>query len=202
MIYQNAGASKNVHLDDLSERTLLFSPTDAPLTLTSEPTSTAGGDTAEGPTDGTSMFLKLSRDKRFIILNPTFTAPSTLQPIRLESLELSPSYRLIRGKVAVLNIAFQKDISILFSLDNWKTVSEVAAEHLQSHHEGHSVVSDLFSFVIDKDTVTYLWILAIFCNSALVMLWPIRFSGTIIMRGIIEFIWRHRLEVSNLTSVS
>ncbi|KAJ5240688.1 uncharacterized protein N7469_002279 [Penicillium citrinum] len=153
MIYQNAGASKNVRFDDLSERTLLFSPTDAPLTLTSEPTSTAGGDTAEGPTDGTSMFLKLSRDKRFIILNPTFTAPSTLQPIRLESLELSPSYRLIRGKVAVLNIAFQKDISILFSLDNWKTVSEVAAEHLQSHHEGHSVVSDLFSFVIDKDNL-------------------------------------------------
>ncbi|OQE18615.1 hypothetical protein PENSTE_c017G05850 [Penicillium steckii] len=137
----------------MSERTLLFSPTDAPLTLTSERTSTAGGDTAEGPTDGTPMFLKLSRDERFIVLNFTVTAPSALQPIRLETLELSPSCRLIRGKVAVLNIAFQKFISIFFSWDDWKTVSEVAAEHLQSHHEGHSVVSDLFSFVIDKDNL-------------------------------------------------
>lgn len=147
------GLAKKVHFDALSQRTLLFSPTDSPLTLTSEPTSTAGQDTAEGPTDGTSIFLKLSRDEQSIILNDTFTAPSTLQPIRLESLELSQSCRLIKGKVAVLNIAFQKDISILFSLDNWQTVSEVAAEHLQSHHEGHSVVSDFFSFVIDKDNL-------------------------------------------------
>lgn len=142
---------KSVHFDNSFEQTRLFLPADAPLALTSKPTPTAGEATSKEPARGSPF--QLGRERRFCLLNYTFRALPTWQPIRLESLALSPSGHKIQGTVVVLNLAFQKEVSARFTLDNWKMVSEVAAEHLQSLYLNHSIVSDLFSFTIDKENL-------------------------------------------------
>lgn len=53
---------------------------------------------------------------------------STL-PIRTESIYLSPDTQMLMGNVAVHNISFHKLVVARFTLDYWKTTSEVVAEY-------------------------------------------------------------------------
>lgn len=50
-------------------------------------------------------------------------------PVRTERLYLSPDTRVLIGSVAVQNLAFHKLIVARFTLDYWKTTSEVVAEY-------------------------------------------------------------------------
>lgn len=148
MADQNGAVSrKTVHFGDPFEQTRLFQPVDAPLALTSRPGATVGAATT-GPTCASPF--QLGHERSFCLLNSTLSAPPTWQPIRLESLALLPSGHEIRGTVAVLNIAFRKEVSARFTFDDWHTVSDIAAEHRQSLHMRDLVVADLFSFTIDK----------------------------------------------------
>ena len=51
------------------------------------------------------------------------------QPVRLERMHLSSDKSTLVGVVAVANISFEKLVVARFTFDNWKTVSEVAADY-------------------------------------------------------------------------
>lgn len=66
-------------------------------------------------------------------------------PARVERLWLSKDCRSLHGSVVVANLAFHKSLTCRFTLDYWKTTSEVAAEYAsQIHSTGH----DRWSFSI------------------------------------------------------
>jgi hypothetical protein len=50
-------------------------------------------------------------------------------PVRLEKLWLSADQKTLLGSVAVANLAFHKAVTCRFTLDYWKTTSEVAADY-------------------------------------------------------------------------
>ncbi|GLA78797.1 CAZyme family CBM21 [Aspergillus niger] len=144
-------AKKTVHFDETFEESCFFLSADAPRALTSEPASTRNEKDAIVPTLKCDSVI--SRQKRFCLLNSPFDSPSTLQPVLLESVEFSPTGKQIKGTVKVLNLGFQKDVAARFTFDDWKTVSEVSAEHEQSLYLGHSIVSDRFVFLIDSKNI-------------------------------------------------
>lgn len=88
------------------------------------------------------------------MLNSSLGSPQSWQPVQLESVELSPTGKQIKGTVNVLNLAFQKNVVARFTFDSWKTVSEVTAEYRQSLHLGHSIIGDKFVFMIDRESVS------------------------------------------------
>ncbi|KAK4333068.1 Protein phosphatase 1 [Rhodotorula toruloides] len=61
----------------------------------------------------------------------------------VDSLEMTPDGRSIRGLVRVKNLAFEKWVAVRFTLDNWQTVSEVSADYVDSLPG-----ADRFSFTI------------------------------------------------------
>ncbi|KAL8292894.1 hypothetical protein RQP46_000588 [Phenoliferia psychrophenolica] len=76
---------------------------------------------------------------------PNFPTPvNPDQDVYLETLEMHPDGKSLRGVVRVKNLAFQKWVAVRFTLDHWQTVSEVSAEHLESM----GPMSDRFVFSI------------------------------------------------------
>lgn len=59
-------------------------------------------------------------------------------PARVERFWLSKDCKALQGSVVVANLAFHKNVTCRFTLDNWKTTSEVAAEYTgQLHSTNH-----------------------------------------------------------------
>lgn len=65
----------------------------------------------------------------------------------VDSLEMTPDGKNIKGTVRVKNLAFEKWVAIRFTLDHWRTVSEVSAEYLDSP-PSRAGVQDRFTFTI------------------------------------------------------
>lgn len=139
---------KSVHFDESFEQIRLYLPFEAPLALKSESVPVTNGVTATS--------LAYSRpcelgEKHSSWFSPSGSYLPTNQPIHLESLALSSTGEILIGRVTVLNLVFQKEVTARFTFDNWKTISEVAAQHHQSHSLSGSVVSDRFHFTINVD---------------------------------------------------
>jgi hypothetical protein len=66
--------------------------------------------------------------------------------VQLRGCELASDRQSLIGAVTVTNIAFEKRVSARFTIDDWKTVSEVPAEYKRSEHIKGA--SDRFSFTI------------------------------------------------------
>jgi hypothetical protein len=80
---------------------------------------------------------------------PKDTHERQLLPVRLEQLYLSKDFKSLIGVVAVANISFEKFVAARFTLDYWKTTSEIAAEFstVQTKKE-HNDGFDRFQFSI------------------------------------------------------
>lgn len=65
----------------------------------------------------------------------------------VDSLEMDKDGRNIKGIVRVKNLAFEKWVAIRFTLDHWRTVSEVSAEYLDSP-PSKAGAQDRFTFTI------------------------------------------------------
>ena len=66
-------------------------------------------------------------------------------PARVERFWLSKDCRSLQGSVSVANLAFHKNVTCRFTLDGWKTTSEVAAAYTgQAHGTNH----DRWTFTI------------------------------------------------------
>jgi len=80
---------------------------------------------------------------------PLETATRRALPVQLERVWLSNDQKCLIGSVAVANLAFQKSVTCRFTLDYWKTTSEVAAEYVsQIRPVGGPVGRDRFNFTI------------------------------------------------------
>ncbi|GEQ72869.1 hypothetical protein JCM33374_g6557 [Metschnikowia sp. JCM 33374] len=52
------------------------------------------------------------------------------KPVFLENIFLSTDKRYLLGRIAVLNLAYQKSVTIRYSLDNWCTIVEIQATYI------------------------------------------------------------------------
>lgn len=81
----------------------------------------------------------------------------TLLPVRVENIYLSSDTKVLIGVVAVSNLAFHKSVVIRFTLDHWKTTSEVVAEFDQDSVESQTKDDcDRFVFKIKLEDQTHL----------------------------------------------
>ncbi|MBW0498983.1 hypothetical protein O181_038698 [Austropuccinia psidii MF-1] len=76
-----------------------------------------------------------------------------IQPVCLQSIQLTDDNKNLKGIIQVINLSFQKLVAVRFTFDNWETVSEVTAEYLKSQSNQESPSSnhngiDLFGFNI------------------------------------------------------
>lgn len=145
--------SKVVHFDSHLEHVRHFLQVDRPLAVSagSSPVDNYDSD-AEYPFS--SEPRSSSRTPSFeweIIMNnfPVDTPVRKMQPVRLERVWLSADQKSLLGSIAVANLAFQKFVACRFTLDYWKTTSEVTAEYvgeIRDNAMAHS--QDRFNFTI------------------------------------------------------
>ncbi|KAL2177478.1 putative phosphatase regulatory subunit-domain-containing protein [Thermothelomyces heterothallicus CBS 202.75] len=126
--------SKVVHFDAHLEHVRHFLQVDRPLAVSagSSPVDSYDSDT-EYPfsSDGRSTTRSPPFEWEIIMTNfPVDTPVRKAQMVRLEKVWLSTDQKSLVGSVAVANLAFQKFVACRFTLDYWKTTSEVAAEYV------------------------------------------------------------------------
>ncbi|KAI9800002.1 MAG: hypothetical protein M1833_003531 [Piccolia ochrophora] len=123
--------SKAVHFDHHLENVRHFMQVDKPLAVSagSSPVETYE-DSGEFPFGGDPKGS--SFDWELALLNfPADTVDRKLLPVRVEKVYLSADNKLLIGSVSVANIAFHKQVVARFTVDYWKTTSEVVAAYSQ-----------------------------------------------------------------------
>ncbi|KAL6925342.1 hypothetical protein FSST1_002616 [Fusarium sambucinum] len=125
--------SKAVHFDSHLEHVRHFLQVDRPLAVSagSSPIDSYESDT-EYPFPGNGKQAARTPPFEWEILTTNFPHDSTARkslPVRLEKVWLSADQKTLLGSVAVANIAFNKAVTCRFTLDYWKTTSEVAADY-------------------------------------------------------------------------
>ncbi|KAF0323314.1 GIP2 Glc7p-interacting protein [Colletotrichum asianum] len=146
--------SKAVHFDSHLEHVRHFLQVDRPLAVSagSSPVDAYDSDT-EYPFPGDEQ-RPASRSPPFeweiVAANhPADTPIRKSLPVRLERVWLSSDQKSLLGSVCVANLAFQKSVTCRFTLDYWKTTSEVGAEYSHEIRPQESGVShDRFQFSI------------------------------------------------------
>ncbi|KAH8902533.1 hypothetical protein BR93DRAFT_972599 [Coniochaeta sp. PMI_546] len=145
--------SKAVHFDSHLEHVRHFLQVDRPLAVSagSSPVDNYDSDTEypfpgdDRPAGRTPPF-----EWEIVVTNfPVETPARKSQAVRLERVWLSNDQKCLIGSVVVANLAFQKLVTCRFTLDYWKTTSEVMAEYMcevrpKETPEGH----DRFNFTI------------------------------------------------------
>ncbi|KAF7544138.1 hypothetical protein G7Z17_g10182 [Cylindrodendrum hubeiense] len=122
--------SKAVHFDSHLEHVRHFLQVDRPLAVSagSSPVENYDSDAEYPfPSEDTSR----SPPFEWEILTTNFPHDSPARnslPVRLEKVWLSADQKTLLGSIDVANLAFQKAVTCRFTLDYWKTTSEVAAE--------------------------------------------------------------------------
>lgn len=126
--------SKAVHFDSHLEHVRHFLQVDRPLAVSagSSPIDNYDSDN-EYPFGAESK--PVGRTPPFeweIIINsfPVDTPARRAQPVRLERVWLSNDHKFLIGSIVVANLAFSKSVVCRFTLDYWKTTSEVNAEYM------------------------------------------------------------------------
>ncbi|EKJ78303.1 hypothetical protein FPSE_01764 [Fusarium pseudograminearum CS3096] len=125
--------SKAVHFDSHLEHVRHFLQVDRPLAVSagSSPIDSYESDT-EYPFPGNGKQTARAPPFEWEILTTNFPHDSVARkslPVRLEKVWLSADQKSLLGSVAVANIAFNKAVTCRFTLDYWKTTSEVAADY-------------------------------------------------------------------------
>jgi hypothetical protein len=121
--------TKAVHFDSHLEHIRHFLQLDRPLAVSAETSPVENYDTKdEFPFDSDSHGL--SWEWEIKLANwPKDVSSRATRPVRLERLFLSADKSTLIGTVAVANIAFQKYVTARFTLDYWRTTSEVGAAY-------------------------------------------------------------------------
>jgi hypothetical protein len=133
---------KSVHFNESENQTRHFLQVDKPMAVSAgtSPVETYDSE-SEYPFDYSGKCeIRLSNF-------PQDTFERKLKPVRVERLFLSSDKETLVGTVAVQNLSFQKLVIARFTLDHWKTTSEVVAEYnndLQQSSDG----CDKFNFNI------------------------------------------------------
>jgi hypothetical protein len=131
--------SKAVHFDSHLEHVRHFLQVDKPLAVSanSSPNDVCDNDT-EFPfsEDESSNSQKLSFNWEIVLPNSPDETPSRLAlPVMLQHLFLSIDNKSLIGIVGVIDLPFHKLVVARFTLDYWKTLSEVVAESSDMHQK-------------------------------------------------------------------
>jgi len=143
--------SKAVHFDSHLEHVRHFLQVDRPLAVSagSSPVEAYDSDT-EFPFGNEDSSRQPTYEWEIVTSNfPTLNPIRLAQPVRLERVFLSTDNKNLVGCVAVANLAFNKYVVARFTLDYWKTTSEVVAEFNNDVRQPkHSDGFDRFNFNI------------------------------------------------------
>ncbi|OAQ86000.1 protein phosphatase regulator [Purpureocillium lilacinum] len=145
--------SKAVHFDSHLEHVRHFLQVDRPLAVSagSSPVENYESD-GEYPFPGNGKQGTRTPPFEWELVTANFPHDShhrKAMPVRLEKVWLSSDQKSLLGSIAVANLAFHKQVSCRFTLDYWKTVSEVAAEYSHEIRPRETPVSyDRFTFTI------------------------------------------------------
>jgi hypothetical protein len=125
--------SKAVHFDQHLEHVRHFLQVDRSLAVSagSSPVDSYESDIEFPSSDDDPQNLH-SPPFEWEIFVPNFPAATSdrlRQPVRVERVFLSADNKTLVGSVAVANLSFQKTVVARFTLDYWKTTSEVLAEY-------------------------------------------------------------------------
>jgi hypothetical protein len=147
--------SKAVHFDSHLEHVRHFLQVDRPLAVS------AGSSPVDNNYDSDNEYPFPHDDARsgtrsppyeWEIITANFPHDSHSRqslPVKLEKVWLSPDQKNLLGYVAVSNLAFHKSVVCRFTLDYWKTTSEVAAEYNHEIRPRETALGqDRFSFSI------------------------------------------------------
>lgn len=146
--------TKSVHFDPHLERVRHFLQIEQPLAVAagSSPVESDNSDTESSFSDESSNHSRPSSYEWTIITAnfPAETYERLQLPVRVEKVVLSPDYKKLIGTVAVANLAFNKTVVIRFTLDFWKTTSEVFAEYADDASQKQRYDGcDRFNFAIE-----------------------------------------------------
>ena len=153
--------SKAVHFDSHLEHVRHFLQVDRPLAVSagSSPVEAYESDT-EYPFDKEDRAGARSPPYEWEIQTSNFphdTHHRMYLPVRMERVWLSTDQKALMGSVAVANIAFQKNVICRFTLDYWKTTSEVTAEYSHEIRPKETATgNDRFTFNIKLSDTTNL----------------------------------------------
>lgn len=136
---------KYVHFDTQLEHVKLFLTQQKPAAVSRSGSPTLETETEDEPEAFPFPAMTTSQPGLLALKLPNFPKRVNVdQDAFLESLEIAADGKSLRGIVRVKNLSFHKWVAVRFTLDNWQTVSEVSAEHLQSF----SATVDRFVFGI------------------------------------------------------
>lgn len=142
--------SKAVHFDSHLEHVRHFLQVDKPLAVSagSSPVETHHHETEFPFGSGGAV----SSSHEWQISLPNFQSNASNRqhmPVRVERVFLSSDTTNLVGCVAVHNLAYRKQVTVRFTLDDWKTTSEVNAEYNNNvRHKFTSDGCDRFNFSI------------------------------------------------------
>lgn len=144
--------SKAVHFDSHLEHVRHFLRLDKPQAVSagSSPQEAYDSD-SEYPFSGDESYRPGTPPFEWEILLPNFPQDSPRRaslPVRVERVFLSKDNKIMIGTVAVANLAFHKLVVARFTLDYWKTTSEVVAEYTHDVRRQVNDGCDRFNFNI------------------------------------------------------
>ncbi|KFA80666.1 hypothetical protein S40288_01792 [Stachybotrys chartarum IBT 40288] len=147
--------SKAVHFDSHLEHVRHFLQVDRPLAVSagSSPVDNYDSDTEYPfPSDQERRNGARSPPYEWEMITPNFPQDTNSRktlPVRLEKVWLSGDQKSLLGSIAVANIAFHKIVNCRFTLDYWKTTSEVTAEYSHEIRPRETPIGcDRFTFSI------------------------------------------------------
>lgn len=144
--------SKAVHFDSHLEHVRHFLQVDRPLAVSagSSPVEAYESE-AEFPfgSDESGRPRKQGYEWEIRVANfPAETEDRKHLPVRVERVFLSADNKNLVSAIAVQNLAFQKSVVARFTLDYWKTTSEVVADFNNDVRRNYTDGCDRFSFSI------------------------------------------------------
>ncbi|KAH8898264.1 hypothetical protein GQ53DRAFT_413873 [Thozetella sp. PMI_491] len=126
--------SKAVHFDSHLEHVRHFLQVDRPLAVSAGSSPVDNYDSeSEYPFSGDERVAGRGPPFEWELLVTNFPVDTPARkslPVRLERVWLSNDQKCLIGSVVVTNLAFQKYVTCRFTLDYWKTTSEIAAEYI------------------------------------------------------------------------
>jgi hypothetical protein len=138
--------SKAVHFDAHLEHVRHFLGVDRPLAVS---TPIEEETEADFPFDIVRHARDLPFKWEFIQSNlPVRDSLQLSLPVRLERVNIELETQTFVGDVIVANLAYQKFVTVRFTLDYWKTASEVDAEYNHNLSAKQSEEYDTFTFTI------------------------------------------------------
>lgn len=133
--------SKAVHFDPSLEHVRHFLQVDRPIAVSagSSPVDSTLDDEAEYPFPNRTRSASPPFEWEIRPTNfPPEIGPGMSRPVKVERVYLSSDNKNLMGAVAVQNLAFHKSVVARFTLDYWKTTSEVVADFCSNVRRKHA----------------------------------------------------------------